>query len=356
VAAELPLGSVFAGCRIEEVIGQGEMGIVYRADELALQRPVAIKVVRPEYSQEERFRERFRRESQVVASIDHPNVIPLFKTGEEDGVLFITMRLVEGTDLKALIAAEGRVDPMRTARIVRKVGGALDAAHARGLVHRDVKPANVLLARADHAYLSDFGLAKHADSLEELTRQGTVVARAGYVSPEQIKGEGLDARADVYALGCLLFEALTGEAPFAKDKEKGEGAALMAHVEAPPPSAAELVPGLPPEFDEVVRRAMAKDPGERYPSAGDLGEAALVAAEELRRAGAEPAVATGGAAPAPAGAKPARPARPPARPPEPAPSPGLAPRADPLRWGIAIAVLVLLAVCMFVALGAIQDL
>ena len=159
----LPLGSVFAGCRVDEVIGFGDMGVVYRAEELALQRPVALKVIRPEHSEDDRFRERFRRESKIAASIDHPNVIPILDAGEEGGVLYISMRLVDGTDLRQVIAAQGSVEPLRAARIVGRVGAALDAAHALGLVHRDVKPANVLLARADHVYLSDFGLAKPAD-------------------------------------------------------------------------------------------------------------------------------------------------------------------------------------------------
>ena len=216
LTSELPLGSVFAGCRVEEVISHGDMGVVYRAEELALQRRVALKLILPEHSGEERFRERFRRESRVAAAIDHPNVIPIFDAGDEDGVLFITMRLVEGTDMRALIAAEGRIEPLRAARIVRQVGAALDAAHARGMLHRDVKPSNVLLARADHVYLSDFGLAKGAASVGGLTRQGSIVARAEYVAPEQILNERVDARADIYALGCLLFETLTGEAPFAR--------------------------------------------------------------------------------------------------------------------------------------------
>src|SRR5450755_2492269 len=154
----LPLGAVFAGCRVEEVIGHGAMGVVYRADELALQRPVALKLILAEHSQDERFRERFRRESQITAAIDHPNVIPIFDAGDEDGVLYIMMRLVEGTDLRAVIDADRAIEPRRAARIVGQVGAALDAAHARGMLHRDIKPSNVLLARDDHVYLSDFGL------------------------------------------------------------------------------------------------------------------------------------------------------------------------------------------------------
>ena len=332
------------------------MGVVYRAEELALQRPVAIKVILPEHSQDDRFRERFRRESRIAASIDHPNVIPILEAGDEDGVLFISMRLVEGTDLRALIAAEGRVDPLRAARIVRQVGAALDAAHTRGLVHRDVKPANVLLARADHVYLSDFGLAKRAEEGGGLTRQGSIVARAEYVAPEQLLEDRVDALTDVYALGCLLFEALTGEAPFAGWKD---GPEMLAHVNAPPPSPLERRPDLPRRFDEVVRRAMAKEPSERYPSAGDLGEAALVAAGELRRAGAESVVATGEAAPyAPMPGLSRAPLSegPPADAPAEAgggPSPD---RAGTLRWGMALAVLVILAVGMFAALGALSRL
>jgi pSer/pThr/pTyr-binding forkhead associated (FHA) protein/tRNA A-37 threonylcarbamoyl transferase component Bud32 len=357
----LPLGSVIAGCRVDEVIGYGDMGVVYRAEELALQRPVALKLILPEHSEDARYRERFRRESRVAASIDHPNVIPILEAGEERGVLFISMRLVEGTDLRALIASEGRVDPLRAARIVRQVGAALDAAHARGLVHRDVKPANVLLARSDHVYLSDFGLAKRAEEVGGLTRKGSIVARAEYVAPEQIVEDRVDALTDVYALGCLLFEALTGEAPFAASKE---GPAMLAHVNAPPPSPLERRPDLPREFDAVVRRAMAKQPGERYPSAGDLGEAALVAAGGLRRARAESVIATGDAAPSGLRIDLAMPRHPDGEVADtPAAAAGadaeagrLGERADALRRGLALAVLAVLAVAMVVALNALSKL
>jgi pSer/pThr/pTyr-binding forkhead associated (FHA) protein len=357
LASELPLGSVFAGCRAEEVIGHGDMGVVYRAEELALQRLVALKLILPEHSRDERFRERFRRESRIAAAIDHPNVIPIFDAGDEHGVLFITMRLVEGTDLRALIAAEGRVEPLRAARIVRQVGAALDAAHARGMLHRDVKPPNVLLGREDHVYLSDFGLAKLAASVGGMTRQGSIVARAEYVAPEQILNEPVDARADIYALGCLLFEALTGEAPFATLEQ---GSAL-AHLDAPRPSPVELCPDLPREFDDVVRRAMAIDPSERYPSAGDLGQAALVAAGGLRRASPWSVVATGEAAPSAAAATAEPLAAPPAEPlgaapRAPAPERAEAGRAGALRWAIALAALALVAVGMVAALGAISTL
>jgi pSer/pThr/pTyr-binding forkhead associated (FHA) protein/tRNA A-37 threonylcarbamoyl transferase component Bud32 len=346
----LSSGTVFAGCRVEDVIGFGDMGVVYRAEELALQRPVALKLIRPEHSEDAHFRERFRRESQVAASIDHPNVIPILDAGDEGGMLFISMRLVEGTDLRALIAADGRVDPLRATRIVGQVGKALDAAHARGLVHRDVKPANVLLARADHVYLSDFGLAKRSEEPGGLTRQGSIVARAEYLAPEQIIEDRVDALTDVYALGCLLFESLTGEAPFAASPE---GPAMLAHVNAPPPSPLEYRPDLPPQLDEVVRRAMAKEPSERYPSAGDLGEAALAAAGGRRQTGAESIVATGAALPrampglsrAPLSDPPAVSAVQPARQP-----------VNRLQWGFALGVLVVLFVCMLAALNAISSL
>jgi pSer/pThr/pTyr-binding forkhead associated (FHA) protein/predicted Ser/Thr protein kinase len=356
-APVLPLGSVFAGCRVEEVISHGDMGVVYRADELALQRPVALKLIRPEYSQDERFRERFRRESKIAAAIDHPNVIPVFDAGDEDGVLYIMMRLVEGTDLRALIAAEGALEPLRAARVVRQVGTALDAAHARGMLHRDVKPSNVLLARQDHVYLTDFGLAKRADSGEGLTRHGTIVARAEYVAPEQILNQRVDARADIYALACLLFEALTGEPPVAR---WSGGPEALAHLEAPRPSPLDLRPDLPHEFDDVVRRGMATDPGQRYPSAGDLGQAALVAAGGLRRARAWSMVATGEAAPVGAEPAPQAPADAPQIPVSNAQIPvsnGAQPAGrEALRWAIALAGLAIVAVGMVAALMGISSL
>jgi len=359
---------VIAGCRVEEVIGHGDMGIVYRAEELALQRPVALKVIRPEHSEEARFRERFRRESRVAASIDHPNVIPILEAGEQDGQLFITMRLVEGTDLRALLASEGGLDPLRAARMIRQVGAALDAAHARGLVHRDVKPANVLLARGDHVYLSDFGLAKRSDEGGGLTRQGSIVARAEYVAPEQVLNDIADALTDEYALGCLLYEALTGDAPFAG----AGGGAMMAHVDAPPPAPSERRRDLSIQFDEVVRRAMAKDPEERFPSAGDLGEAALVAAGGLRRARAESVVATGAALPS--GIRPMPTAEQVAAAGGESPVPAGAAsggtgggdaagapaaardRSPALRWGLAVGALVILAIAMLLVLQALSDL
>ena len=274
---ERSTGTVLAGYRIDQVVGRGGMGVVYRATDVVLERPVALKLVAPELAQDPSFRARFARELKYVASIDHPNVIPVHHAGEDDGVLFIAMRYVLGTDLRAMIGHEGALEPERVARIVGQVADALDAAHACGLVHRDVKPANVLVedrAGADHVYLTDFGLSKHTTSAPGLTATGHFVGTVDYVAPEQIRGEPVSARSDVYALGCMLFHALTGQAPYARDSE---AAKLWAHMYEPPPSVRELNPDVPAAFDSVVRRAMEKQPEDRYSSAGELGLAAMAA-------------------------------------------------------------------------------
>jgi len=335
---------------VERVIGFGDMGVVHQAEELALGRPVALKVIRPEHAAEARFRERFRRESMSAASIDHPNVVPILDAGEENGVPYITMRLVEGTDLQALLASSGPLEPDRAARIVRQVAAALDAAHARGLVHRDVKPANVLLARGDHVYLSDFGLAKRSDEAGGLTRQGSIVARAEYVAPEQIREDRVDALSDVYTLGCLLYESVTGEAPYARS---GQGNVLFAHMDSPPPTPSEVRSDLPPGLDDVVHRAMAKDPAQRFPSAGDLGQAALVAAGEQRRASPESVIATGPAAPRAAMPGLSRAFEPDSTEEETSPT---SPRGEAVRWAVALSVLAVLLVGMFMALSALKTL
>ena len=211
---ELESGAEFAGCRIEAVAGRGGMGVVYRATELSLGRPVALKLLAPDRAGDLEFRERFQREWRMAASIDHPNVIPVYAAGEHDGSLYLVMRYVAGTDLHALLREQGRLDPTRAAELVAQLASALDAAHAAGLVHRDVKPANVLLA-GDHAYLSDFGLTRLAGSDTSLTGSGQWIGTVEYCSPEQLRGGRTDARADVYSLGCVLFAALTGGPPFA---------------------------------------------------------------------------------------------------------------------------------------------
>jgi glycine betaine/choline ABC-type transport system substrate-binding protein len=276
------------------------MGIVYRAWQLVPERVVALKAIAPAVADDPGFRERFKRESQLAAAIEHPNVIPVYEVGEHGGVLFIAMRFVDGTDLGALIDARAGLDPVEATHLVGQVAGALDAAHARGLVHRDVKPANVMVAGGPgerHAYLADFGLAKNTGSETGLTSSGVVVGTVDYIAPEQVRGERVDARTDVYSLGCLLFKALTGRVPYLADTTLAK---MYAHAHEPVPSIAALVPGLPPDLDAVVQRAMAKDPADRFPSAGDFARAARAAAASapVPPAATEKTVALGDAAPA----------------------------------------------------------
>jgi serine/threonine protein kinase len=295
--AGLPPGAIFAGYRIEERVGRGGMGVIYRATESRPERTVALKVVAPELAADADFRARFLRESQIAASIEHPHVVPVSRVGEEDGVLFIAMRFIGGRDLAALIAAEGRLEPSRVARIVDQIADALDTAHEQGLVHRDVKPANVLVERrrrGEHVYLTDFGLTKSLATNGRLTGTGMTVGTTDYMAPEQFEGGRLDARADVYSLGCVLFEALTTRVPY---ERSGQAARMYAHLTAPPPTVSDLVPGVSPTFDTVVARALAKSPDDRYPSAGDLASAALAAAEGRSVRRAERSVASGEAAP-----------------------------------------------------------
>ena len=295
--AEVSIGSVFAGYRIEGVAGEGGMGRVYRATQMVLNRPVALKLIVPELAGDADFRTRFERESHLSASIDHPNVIPIYEAGEAEGRLFIAMRWVEGTDMRSLIVSEARLDPTRVVAIVEQIGEALDAAHSGGLVHRDVKPANVMLTAThgrEHAYLTDFGLTKKTASTTALTRTGHFVGTPDYMPPEQIKGEPADARADVYALGCLLFHALTGRPPYDRDSEVAK---MYAHLHDPPPSAVESVPGTPVGLDAVITRALAKEADQRYPSAGDLGRAARAALSGADPSQPERSLATGLAAP-----------------------------------------------------------
>ena len=274
---DIEVGAEIAGHRLEEIIGRGGMGIVYRARDLTLDRVVAFKLIAPEFATEPDFRARFKRESRQAASIRHPNVISIYSAGEEGDLLFITMDYVEGTDLKNFVGIRGRLDPKLAADLVSQVASGLEAAHARGLVHRDVKPANVLIENQRHAYLTDFGLTKRATAGSALTRTGLIVGTTDYLAPEQIQGDKLDARGDVYALGCVLYEALTGFVPYPRDT----GAATMwAHMSEPPPSVLERAPDVPVEYDVVVSRAMAKDPNQRFTSAEALGRALQAAAAD----------------------------------------------------------------------------
>ena len=263
-------GSTFAGYRIEAEAGRGGMGIVYRATQIALGRPVALKLIAADFAGDRSFRERFKREWETAASIDHPNVIPVYEAGEAEEHLFIAMRYVEGLDLANLLAREPELAPERAVRIIAQVAAALDAAHARGLVHRDVKPANVLIGAEEHVYLTDFGLTKHA-SQDALTKTGLFVGSVDYAAPEQIRGEAMDARTDVYSLGCVLYQTLTKRLPYDKPADVAK---MYAHVSEPPPlvSAARLDGST--AFDAVVVQAMAKEPDDRYQSAGELAKAA----------------------------------------------------------------------------------
>jgi serine/threonine protein kinase len=293
---ELDPGSVFAGHRIEEVVGRGGMGVVYRATEIELGRPVALKLIAPKLADDPDFRERFQRESRLAASLDHPNVIPIYQAGEAEGGLFITMRYVLGTDLADLIAREGMVEPKYAVGIVTQVAAALDAAHQRGLVHRDVKPANILVTdhgEGKHAYLTDFGLTRDTTAMGGLTQTGQFVGTIDYAAPEQIEGKPPGAGADVYSLGCVLFHAVTGQRPYERDSDVAK---LFAHLNDPPPTVSDMLPAAPSMFDEIIRRSLAKDPADRYPSAGDLARAANAALEERAAKTPERLVATGPAA------------------------------------------------------------
>ena len=259
---ELEPGAEFAGCRIEAVAGRGGMGVVYRARELSLGRPVALKLLAPGRAQDRAFRERFQRESRMAAAIDHPNVIPVYAAGEEDGLLYLVMRYVAGTDLHKLLRDHGALAPERAAEIVAQVAAGLDAAHAAGLVHRDVKPANVLLA-GDHAYLSDFGLTRLAGSDTHLTDSGEWIGTVEYCSPEQLRGDDTDARADVYSLGCVLFAALTGGPPFTQGTVP---ATMLAQLNDPPPRPSRR--GAPSEFDHVVAARAGEGPARPLPVGG----------------------------------------------------------------------------------------
>ena len=267
------VGTELAGYLIESVIGRGGMGVVYLAEHRRLKRKVALKVLAPERAGNERFRRRFLEESRIAAGLNHPNVIPIHDADEADGVLFLAMRYVEGTDLRTLLAQEGRLEPARALRIVGQVGSALDAAHERLLVHRDVTAANVLVGADDHAYLCDFGLSKRSSSsASALSAPGEVLGTVAYIAPEQIEHGDAGPSADIYSLGCLLYQCLTGAPPFERDSDL---AVLWAHMQETPPPITTAAPELPVGLDAVFARALAKDPPERYPTCRDLVQAAL---------------------------------------------------------------------------------
>ena len=280
--ADLAAGATLAGYRIDSLVGRGSSGSVYLAHELVLDRRVALKTLSPALTADERFRERFLRESRIAAGLEHPGILPIYAAGEADGVVYLAMRFVEGSDLGELIEAEGALAADRTLHLLGQVADALDAAHRRGLIHRDVKPGNILVDESDRAYLTDFGLATHAASVDSLSRDTPFAGTIDYIAPEQARGEELDARADLYSLGCVLFECLTGQPPYRRSSEL---ASVLAHLNDPPPLLSDARPELA-ALDPVITRALAKSPEQRQPSA-----AALVAEARAALGG------TGGEAP-----------------------------------------------------------
>jgi serine/threonine protein kinase len=264
------------------------MGLVYRARQRRPDRTVAIKVIAPELAADPDFRARFEQESATAAEIEHPNVIPVYEVGEEDGLLFIAMRFVQGVDLGGLLRQTGRLPPQHAAHLIAQVADALDAAHARGLVHRDIKPGNILVATGDHVYLTDFGLTKRAADSHGMTKTGMFVGTVDYIAPEQVEGRRIDARADIYALGCVTYELLSGSVPFPRDSDI---ATIFAHVNDPPPPLRDV----PPPLAAAVARAMAKRPADRFQSAGDFGRAVSAGAVGRADAGRDRTVATGDA-------------------------------------------------------------
>jgi len=300
--ADALIAKEFAGYRIDSRVGRGGMGVVYRATDLSLDRTVALKVLDDELAKDPDFRRRFVTESKLAASLDHPNVIPIYAAGECDGMPYIAMRYVGGEDLRAVLRTAGRLEPARAARMVVQLASALDAAHEAGLVHRDVKPANVLVAKDDHVYLTDFGLTKRVAADTEATKTGVVLGTLNYMAPEQIRGQAIGPFTDVYSLGCMIVHLLTGEVPFPVEADEAK---LWAHVAEPPPRPSERVDGLGDAFDPVVARAMGKRPEDRFTTAGEVGAAMTAAAAVPAPAPAASPVR----APAPAPAAPRPPAR-----------------------------------------------
>ena len=347
------VGTEFAGYRLEELVGTGGMSMVYRAQHLRLERTVALKVLMPELSQDDSFKERFTRESRLAASLDHPNVIPIYEAGDEGGVFYIAMRFVGGSTLKHVLETDGPFSAARAASVMSQVASALNAAHEeKGLVHRDVKPANILVVSGhgaeggDHVYLSDFGIAKQR-AAGALTKTGMFVGTADYAAPEQIEGRELDRRADVYALGCVLYETLTGAPTYEKDSEV---ALMYAHLLEPPPQVTHKRPDLSPEIDAVVAKAMAKSPDDRYATTTEFATAmrkALIGTgSRLTQQADQPrvpeTVLTAGAV----GTAAAPPAEPPPPAAQPAPLPAEPDEGGPKRkkWLLPVAIILLLLI------------
>jgi hypothetical protein len=269
--------SEVGGYRIVEPIGRGGTSVVYRAEHVRLGRAAALKLLSPTPGEAD-FRERFLRESKLAASLDHPSIVPVYDAGEEGDLLYIAMACVDGGDLRALLVQEGTLPLRRALRIVGQIASALEAANARGLVHRDVKPANILVGPDDRAFLSDFGVVKELTA-PGVTRAGTFVGTIDYCAPEQIEGRDVDARADQYALACVLYECLVGIPPFHRSSDV---AVLNAHLHAPPPKLSKSAPDLPPALEPVLAKALSKSPLDRYASCADFIAAARAAAVDPR--------------------------------------------------------------------------
>ncbi len=278
MASDPLIGSTVAGYRIESCIARGGMSRVYRAEHIRLGRRDALKLLSNELMEDVRFRERFEREWRVAAGIDHPNIIPVFDAGEASGHFYIAMRYVETSDLRALLEREGRLDTGRAANIINQTASALDAAHGRGLVHRDIKPGNILIAAGDHVFLSDFGLAKLTAADKGLTRTGYFVGTVDYAAPEQIQGNAsLDARTDVYGLGCVAYECLSGARPYEGESDLQ---LMYAHLQDPPPRITDVRPDVPAALDGVLGKALAKAKEDRYLTCGEFAAALTEALTE----------------------------------------------------------------------------
>jgi tRNA A-37 threonylcarbamoyl transferase component Bud32 len=397
VADDLVIGGQLGNYLIESVVGRGGMSVVYRARHSRLGTSAALKVLAPELSSDDTFRERFLREAQMAAGIDHPNVIPIHDMGLHDNSLYIVMRYVSGGDFKALLAESGTLDPQQAITLLTPVAQALDAAHARSLVHRDVKPGNILIQRSgagaiEHVYLTDFGIAKSVSSVSGLTRAGGVLGTVDYMAPEQTQGREVSAATDVYALACVFYQSVTGQVPFERELARGAWPPMDGALEP----ISKLRPGVPVELDAVMGKALARDPASRYSgceqmldacsealraparaaSAGLDETVALTATDATAPAAAPPPppvtpgvrddLAASGAAPAgawpadAAGQAPSGQTTPPAQappppahaaPPPPPPPPGSGPRANgrrrfDRRWGYAGAILVAIAVAV----------
>jgi Protein kinase domain len=302
---QLQSGTVIAGYRIDELISRGGMGLVYRATNVALNRIYALKIIAPDLAEDEQFRQRFKREMRIAASLHHPNIVGIHYAGEHDGLLFFVMDYITGTDLREVLRRSGAIEPNRAVDLLQQFASALDAAHSRGLVHRDVKPANIMITVRDgeeHAYLTDFGLAKKYDTVSGLTVKGSVVGTVDYMAPEQITGAHTDARTDIYALGCVFFQMLTGRVPYERENSV---ATLFAHVHESPPELSGPVSGTYPAFAPVLDKAMAKEPSERYLSAGDFARDAMAALKGMRYTAPPTIVGTGEATPVPDSVAPA---------------------------------------------------